>query len=152
MNFIECDFKKENWIDNILNSKFNKNVLSFCSLLGIVYYLTKEEFSNMTKNISSILCNGCTIVFDYPSYNDSRETRINESLANEADEQMKAKYSYLEVEKILLENGFLIYEHLDYEAMNKSYFYKYNILNPNDKVLAPQGVCYCLAVKNIKQL
>lgn len=60
---------------------------------------------------------------------------------------MKSKYSYQEIEDILLKNGFLIYEHLNHKEMTSTYFEKYNILNPNNKIIAPKGVCYCLAVK-----
>lgn len=147
VNFVKCDFTNKNWINNIINSNYDKNQISFSSLLGISYYLTKEDFSNMIKSISSILCDGSSIVFDYPNYEESRETQTNEKLANGANEKMKSKYSYKEIEDILSENGLLIYEHLNNEEMTNAYFEKYNILNPNNKIIAPKGVCYCLAVK-----
>ena len=147
VNFIKCDFTNKNWINNIIDINYDKNQISFSSLLGISYYLTKEEFFNMIKSISSILCNGSSIVFDYPTYEDSKETKTNEKLASGASEQMKSKYSYKEIEDILSENGLLVYEHLDNKEMTNTYFEKYNILNPNNKIIAPKGVCYCLAVK-----
>ena len=147
VNFIKCDFKNKTWINNIINSNYDKKQISFSSLLGISYYLTKEEFSNMIGSISNILCNGSSIVFDYPTYEDSKETQINEKLASGANEQMKSKYSYKDIENMLSENGLLIYEHLNNEEMTNKYFEKYNTLNPNNKIMAPKGVCYCLAVK-----
>lgn len=147
VNFIEADFTDNNWSDAIINISYNKNEISFSSLLGISYYLSKEEFANMIKHISNIVCDGSSIVFDYQTYEDSKETKINEQLANEANEQMKSKYSYKDIEKILAENGFLIYEHLNNIEMTNNYFDKYNTLNPNNKIIAPKGVCYCLAVK-----
>lgn len=147
VNFIKCDFTNKNWINNIVSSDYNQNQISFNSLLGISYYLTKEEFFNMIQSISNILCNGSSIMFDYPTYEDSKETQTNEQLANKANEQMKSKYSYEEIEKILSENGLLIYEHLNNKEMTDNYFEKYNILNPDNKIIAPKGVCYCLAVK-----
>ncbi|MGN1342755.1 MAG: class I SAM-dependent methyltransferase [Bacilli bacterium] len=147
VNFIKCDFTNKNWINNIINSNYDKNQISFSSLLGISYYLAKEEFSNMIKSISSILCNGSSIIFDYPTYEDSKETQTNEKLASGANEQMKSKYSYKEIEDILSENGLLIYEHLNNKEMTNTYFEKYNNLNPNNKIIAPKGICYCLAVK-----
>lgn len=60
---------------------------------------------------------------------------------------MKAKYSYKEIEKILSENDFLIYEHLNNLEMTSNYFENYNTLNPNNKIIAPKGIAYCLAVK-----
>ena len=53
---------------------------------------------------------------------------------------MKAKYSYSEMEALLSEAGFLIYEHMNAaEATNTEHV-----------MTAPEGVGYCLAVK--KQL
>lgn len=150
VDFIKCDFTKKNWINNIINSNYDKNKISFSSLLGISYYLTKQEFIEMIQNISSIICSGSSIVFDYPTYEGSKETIINEKLASGANEYMKAKYSYKEIEKILEENGLLIYEHLNNEEMTSIYFEKYNTLNPNNKIIAPKGVCYCLAIKKNK--
>lgn len=147
VNFIKCDFKKDNLISSIINSNYDRNQISFSSLLGISYYLTKEEFSNMIKSISSIICDGSSIVFDYQNYEDSKETKTNEELANAANEEMKSKYSYKEIEDILEGNGLLVYEHLDDKDMTNTYFYNYNTLNPNNKIVAPKGVCYLLAVK-----
>lgn len=147
VNFIKCDFRDTNWTFNIINSTYDKNQISFSSLLGISYYLTKEEFKNMIKYLSDIVCDGSSIVFDYPTYDERKETKINEKLASGANEEMKTKYSYKEIEDILEENGFLIYEHLSNEEMTNNYFDNYNILNPNNKIKAPLGVCYCLAVK-----
>ena len=101
----------------------------------------------MIQSISSLLCNGSSIVFDYPTYEDSKETQINEKLASGAKEEMKSKYSYKEIEEMLSDNGLLIYEHLNNEEMTNNYFDNYNILNPNNKIIAPKGVCYCLTVK-----
>ena len=101
----------------------------------------------MIKSISSITCKGSSIVFDYPNYEKSKETLINEKLASGANEKMKSKYSYNEIEMILSENGFLIYEQINSEEMTNTYFDKYNTLNPDNKIIAPKGVSYCLAVK-----
>lgn len=147
VHFISCDFTTLNWIQSVINSNYNQNEISFSSLLGISYYLTKDEFKNFISNISNIVCDGSSIVFDYPTYEDSKETKMNEQLANAALEEMKSKYSYQDIENILSENGFLIYEHLNDKEMTELYFDDYNTLRPNNKIIAPKGVCYCLAVK-----
>lgn len=147
VNFITCDFNEENWFLNVLNSNYKQDIISFCSLLGISYYLTKDAFYNMIKTIANFLCKGSSIVFDCPTYDAGRETKINEQLAKEADEEMKAKYTYFEIEKMLAQNGLLIYEHLDDEEMTNTYFFNYNSLNSKNKIYAPKGVNYCLAVR-----
>ena len=147
VDFIPCDFREKNWISSLKNSTYQENKLSFSSLLGIIYYLKKEEFSKMIENISEMICSGSSIVLDYPTYDGSKETKINEQLASGANEEMQSKYTYKEMEAILAEHGFLIYEHLNHEEMTNTYFYSYNTLNPNHQIIAPVGVCYCLAVK-----
>ena len=147
VNYLKCDFTSSNWINNIINSSYNQNKRSFNSLLGISYYLTKEEFSSMIKEISSLMCEGSRIVFDYPTYVRGEEARINEELAKGAKEEMKAKYSYHEMEKLLQEHNILIYEHLNDQEMTDIYFKDYNLSNPNDMIIAPRGVSYLLGVK-----
>lgn len=147
VDYIKCDFTSSDLINNIKNSSFIPKQRSFNSLLGISYYLTKEEFSNMIKEISSLMCEGSRIVFDYPTYEGSTETSVNETLAKGAFEEMKGKYSYEEMEKLLEEYGILIYEHLNDQEMTKNYFTEYNQANPNDIIIAPKGVNYLLGVK-----
>ena len=135
----------DNYI-NYINSNYKKDLISFSSLLGISYYLEKEEFKKMLKDISCLICNGSSIIFDYPIYEDSKETKINEKLASGAGEEMKSKYSYSELEKELSNMGLYFYEHLNDEEMTKEYFENYN-KNNKDKMIALKGVGYCLVVK-----
>lgn len=60
---------------------------------------------------------------------------------------MKSKYTYQEIENILLNNDLKIYEYLNDKDMTNEFFDNYNILNPNKKIIAPKGVGYVLAVK-----
>lgn len=148
VNYIECDLTNENFIDSIINSNYDLNKKTFCSLLGISYYLSKSDFDKMINKISKILCEGSSIVFDYPTMDETEKEKINKELASKANEEMKSNYSYETIEKIAEANNCLIYEHLNYEDINNNYFNKYNLLNPNNKTLAPKGVNYCLMIKN----
>lgn len=145
ITYLKCDFSTNNYLDTIINSTYNSNSISFSSLMGISYYLTKEEFTNLIKNISSITCGGSSIMFDYPTIKSSNN--FQEQLASSANEEMKSKYTYQEIEKILEDNNFLVYEHLDYTKMNNNYYYNYNTLNPDNLLLAKDDVEYILAVK-----
>ncbi|MGM9834288.1 MAG: class I SAM-dependent methyltransferase [Bacilli bacterium] len=149
VSFIKSDFTHKDWIKSILSSNYNANEKSFNSLLGISYYLKKDEFFNMIKSISNIISEGSSVIFDYPTYVESKETMINEKLANGAKEKMQSKYSYEEIEKILSDNNLLIYEHLDDCQMTNNYFEIYNFFNPHNKIIAPKGVAYCLAIKKV---
>lgn len=59
---------------------------------------------------------------------------------------MKAQYSRDELEKLLSEAGFLVYEHLDADEATDTFFQDYNRSNMEHCMRAPAGVGYCLAV------
>lgn len=146
VKYIETDFALKNWQNSLINSDINWNKKVFCSLLGISYYLTKDQFYNMVNKISKLICKGSTIVFDYPIIEDSEKEEITRKLAKGANEEMKSKYSYEELELKFQEYDLLIYEHLNDEDINNQYFKEYNLKSKN-KIIAPKGVNYCLIVK-----
>lgn len=145
--YIGCDFNNE-WISLLLNSSYNPNSKTFCSLLGISYYLEKEVFNDTINKLSSVMPSGSVILFDYPNDMESKNEIINKELAKASNEEMKSKYSYSDIEKIANDSNMLIYENLDNNDVDTNYFYKYNLLNPNNNIKAPSGVSYCLLVKN----
>ena len=148
VNYIKCDFTNENWNKKIINnSNYDINKISFCSLLGITYYLPKDDFKGMVKKISNMISYGSTLVFDYPTYSVDERTQKVEQLAQSANEEMKAKYSYEEIEQILSDNELLIYEHLTPIEITEQYFKKYNNANPNNQMKEFDSVNYCLAFK-----
>ncbi len=146
VKYIETDFTLENWEESLINSDIDWNKRVFCSLLGISYYLTKNQFYNMVNKISKLMCKESTIIFDYPIVEDSEKEEITRKLAKGANEEMKSKYSYEELELKFQESNLLIYENLNSKDINEQYFKEYN-LKSEDKILAPQGVNYCLIVK-----
>lgn len=146
INYISCDFNS-NWIENLLKSSFDKNKKTFCSLLGLSYYLDKEIFKQTISILSKNIPAGSVIVFDYPSNIETKKEIINQALAKEAGEEVKSKYSYKDIEAIAQTSNILIYEHLNYQDINDTFFNDYNTLNPSNKILTPKGVAYCLLVK-----
>ena len=146
VTFIEVDFNN-NWIDKLLTSNFDKDKKTHVSLLGISYYLDKEVFKNTIKIISNIIPSGSTIVFDYPNDNETEKEEVNKSLAKEANEEMNSTYTKKDILDISEVSNTLIYEHLNYQDINNIYFYDYNTINPNNKIIAPKGVSYIMLVK-----
>lgn len=142
ISYISYDFN-ENLILDLLNSGYDKNKKTFCSLLGISYYLPKSTFSKTIKLLSDNMPKGSSIIFDYP--NEYKETKTEE-LAKLANEEMKINYSYDEILKIAKLSNMQIYEHLESVQIDNTYFYDYNTLN-TIKLKAPKGVSYCLLVK-----
>lgn len=146
VKYVKTDFTLENWQNSLINSDIDWNKNVFCSFLGISYYLTKEQFYSMIGKISELMCKGSTMVFDYPIIEDSEKEEITRKLAKGANEEMKSKYSFEELELKLQECDLLIYEHLNDEDINNQYFNEYNQKSRN-KIIAPKGVNYCLAIR-----
>lgn len=143
--YVPCNLAEMTWKEHLLQAGYQEEEKSFGSLLGISYYLKKEEFLQLLQSIGEIMAAGSSICFDYPSKDESQETRTNQKLASAAGEQMKALYSEQEL-KMLLENcGFEISEHIDCEEMTKQYFEAYNCHEPIHPMQAPNGVFYVLA-------
>ena len=145
--YVPCNLADPAWKDKLKENGFQPGWKAFCSLLGISYYLDKDAFRNLLAALGSLLCEGSALCLDYPSPKDSRETQTNRTLARGAGEQMKAQYTPREMEAFLAECGFLVYEHLDHEAMTRQYFAEYNRSCPDHLLEAPKGVCYLLAVR-----
>ena len=145
--FVPCDLSNASWADVLINKGFQRHMKSFGSLLGISYYLSGSEFRNLLKAYGDLVCEGSAICFDYPLEEGGLETRTNRTLAQGAGEQMKAQYAEKELEELLAECGFLVYEHLNYEEMTEQFFVEYNRNCPEHKMEAPKGVGYVLAVR-----
>jgi len=145
--FVPCDLSDPAWKDQLTERGFRPGRKSFGSLLGISYYLEKDAFKRLLLALGGIMCDGSAICFDYQSTEDSWETQTNQKLAAGAGEQMKARYDYREMETILEECGFLIYEHLDHNDMTGRFFSEFNKCCPEHRMEAPAGVCYVLAVR-----
>ena len=147
IQFLSIDLSQENWINTLLQSDYQEDQLSISSMLGLSYYLTKDEFKKMLKQLSKYLLKGSHLVFDYPSIQESKETKINEMLAKEADESMKAKYSFAELKEILNLYHLTIIQHENHQTATEKYISNYNIYYKDDPIKAPEGVCYCVVEK-----
>ena len=147
IQFLSIDLSQDNWINTLLQSDYQEDQLSISSMLGLSYYLTKDEFKKMLKQLSKYLLKGSRLVFDYPSIQESKETKINEMLAKEADESMKAKYSFAELKEILNLYHLTIIQHENHQTATEKYISNYNIYYKDDPIKAPEGVCYCVVEK-----
>lgn len=153
VHYIVADFTEEQWWNTLTENKvFNNDRISFCSILGVTYYLSKGTFEKLLSALSLLLSKGSSIIFDYPdenNYTDKAGGRAKKQamLAGAASEKMLASYSYKEIEKILSDHGFLIYEHLTPSEMTEQYFNTYNYANPSHVMTGFDNVNYCLAVR-----
>lgn len=147
VSFVPCDLSKD-FEGELLSSGFKKGERSFVTMLGLCHYLDKSAFSSLLKKLSSLLCEGCDIVFDYPIETFDEDPTVTEKLAAGAGEAMKTKYSYNDLEKLLAEHGFKIYEHLAKDEIDERFFAPYNAFTSKTGVMtSPGDFALCRAVK-----
>ncbi|MCU4988679.1 class I SAM-dependent methyltransferase [Bacillus cereus] len=147
LHFVSMDFTKGFSNEQLRNEAF-ENKKTFFSLLGVTYYLTKEELSSLIEYLFEMVPVGSSIVFDYPDENLFTEKGLSNRVENMVKmaavggEPMKSCFSYAEMEALLEKAGLLIYEHLSPEDINKLYFE-----GRNDYLEAFETVHYVHAVK-----
>lgn len=153
LHYVSADFRENKWQSNLLACiGFDKSKISFCSLLGISYYLSKQVFAETINAISGFIPQGSSIVFDYNdenAYTDKAGERAKKqaAMAGATNEKMLGSYSYVELEKLLADSNFFIYKHLTPSEITEQYFEKYNKVNPNHQMTAFDNVNYCLAIR-----
>lgn len=145
--YVPCNLAEPAWKDKLLAAGYRRRQRAFGSLLGISYYLTKENFERLILDISEVMAENSAICFDYPCMEESREAKTNQALAAAAGEQMQALYSEQEIAALLQRCGFVLAEHLNHSEMTDRYFKTYNTLHPTHQMQAPMGVGYVYAEK-----
>lgn len=147
LHFVSMDFTKAFSYQNLLNNGF-ENKKTFFSLLGVSYYLTKEETRRLMENLFAKVPIGSSIVFDYADetlFNiNGKSNRVANmvKMAAASGEPMKSCFSYNEVEDMLEKSGLLIYEHLSPNTINGNFF-----SNRTDYLSAFETIHYIHAVK-----
>lgn len=149
LDYVSLDLLEENLTDRMnACADFNRMKISFCSLAGICYYLTKDDFRKILRYLAEVTPEGSAIAFDYPCMDsDDERNQVQRKLAASASEPMVAEYSYKDMELLLSDCGFLVYEHLSPDEITSQYFSEYNNANPQNRMTALNGVNYCLAIR-----
>ena len=100
--------------EQLIAAGFDPSVKSFFSWLGVTYYLSAEAIDTLLSALFSLCADGSTLVFDYPDENffAACEERVQNTvmMAKAGGETMQSAFSYGELEKLLETHGFLIYE------------------------------------------
>ena len=147
VHFIGCQLEDDDWISQLYKNHYCQDVISFSSLLGLCYYLSKDDFSKLLCILNKNVKEGSYLVFDYPCDHQSRESLKNKQLASGAGDSMKAKYQHDEIEKLLLSHGFEIEKHLDYDVITHLYFDEYNQCHYDSPIIPFQDISYVFARK-----
>lgn len=145
--YVPIDFTKDDLADKLKKAGVDFTKRTFFSWLGVTYYLTKEQIADTLRSISAIAPKGSSIVFDYADQNlfssDVKRVQNMIAMAKAGGEPMQSCFSYEELEKLLEQADFLIYEHLSTEDINNRFF-----MDRNDYLHAFENINYALAVKN----
>ena len=146
LTFVPVDFTKDSLTERLIAAGFDPSVKTFFSWLGVTYYLSSEAIETMLSALSSFGADGNTLVFDYPDENffDAPEKRVQNTvmMAKAGGEPMKTVFSYRALEKLLEKHGFLIYELLTPEDIQRDVIDK-----AGADMKAFEHVNYCLAVR-----
>ena len=135
--------------ERLIAAGFDPSVKTFFSWLGVTYYLSPEAIDAMLSALSGLCADGSTLVFDYPDENffDAPEKRVQNTIlmAKAGGEPMRASFSYSELERLLEKHGFLIYELLTPDEIQRDVIDK-----AGADLNAFEHVNYCLAVRKMK--
>ena len=144
--FVPVDFTKDRLTERLTAAGFDPPVKSFFSWLGVTYYLSAEAIDKTLAELSLLCAEGSTLMFDYPDENFFAvcEERVQNTvmMAKAGGETMQAAFSYGELEKLLETHGFLIYELLTPEGIQRDV-----IDRAGADLKAFEHVNYCLAVR-----
>jgi len=146
LTFVPVDFTKDSLAERLIDAGFDSSVKSFFSWLGVTYYLSAGAIDTMLSALSELCVDGSTLVFDYPDENffDTPEKRVQNTImmAKAGGEPMQSTFSYGELEKMLEKHGFLIYELLTPDDIQRDIINKVGA-----DMKAFEHVNYCLAVR-----
>ncbi|MDX8047331.1 class I SAM-dependent methyltransferase [Gracilibacillus sp. S3-1-1] len=147
LHFVSMDFTNKFSKQDLIDKGFD-NKKTFFSLLGVSYYLTKEENQSLINNLFTNIPSGSSLVFDYADEKLFEEKGLSNrvenmvKMASASGEPMKSSFTYNEIESMLERSGLLIYEHLSPDLINKLYF-----RNRSDYLSAFETIHFIHAVK-----
>ena len=148
LHFLEGDLADDAWMDALrAHPAFDPGKISFCSLLGIVYYLRLDNFRALLRQLAKVLSPGSRVAMDYPARDASAQFERQSALARGAGEAMQAAYTRQEMEKLLQGAGFRVVRDLNPNEITGAYFDPYNKRNPDHPIFAAENVNYCMAEK-----
>lgn len=124
LRFVALDFSEDDLAEKLTAGGFDAAKKTFFSWLGVTYYLTEQAISRTLASLSRLCAEGSAVVFDIPdeNYFTASERRVRNTIAMAAagGEKMQRGYSYAETERLLEQHGFLIYEYLTPDDVQRS--------------------------------
>ncbi len=146
LTFVPVDFTSDSLRERLISGGFVPSAKTFFSWLGVTYYLSVEAIEKTLADLSALCADGSSLVFDYPDerFFEATERRVQNTvrMAKAGGEPMQSAFSYKELERLLEKHGFLIYELLTPEDIQREI-----IDRAGAEMKAFEHVQYCLAVR-----
>ena len=148
VKYAAIDFTKDDLRTTLLRAGYDPQEPAFFSILGVTYYLLKQDLSRMVQAISSLSAAGDQLVFDFPdetTFARNRVERVRElaELTASLGEPMQQGFSTDEIKNILQQQQFYIMNHAEPSRIQKIFFEA-----RLDKQQAFENIHFILAQKN----
>lgn len=141
--YVPADLAQPDWTETLTAQGFDPAQRTFCTAMGLVYYLTAVETEQLFARLSGILAIGSQIALDVPTV----QQKLQRTLAAGAGEPMKAALSRQELEALAAHCGFCLREYLLPADIQARFFDPYNAASPDAPMYAPPDVAYALLEK-----
>lgn len=146
---IAGDILSGEWIYSLHENGYNAESSTTVILGDLPLYLGEKSFKQLLASLFKIIPQGSGIVFCYPDRQFFTDTDcISTAFLRRRQKNLLsgASYSEVQMEKLLSDQGFRMYEHLNPRQAHGQFFYNREIINRR-KLAVCDHINYCLAVK-----
>ena len=149
LHCIAGDILSSEWIYSLHENGYNAESPTTVVLGDLPLYLDEKSFEQLLASLFKIIPQGSGIVFCYPDRQFFTDTDcISTAFLRRRQKNLLsgASYSEVQMEKLLSDQGFRLYEHLNPRQVHSQFFHNREIINRR-KLAVCDHINYCLAVK-----
>lgn len=141
--YVPADLSQPDWTDALIMQGFDPIQCTFCTAMGLVYYLTAEGTERLFERLSGVLSCGSRIALDLPTV----QQNLQRTLAAGAGEPMQTVIARSDLETLALRCGLHLREYLTPADIQERFFAPYNAETPGAPMYAPLDVAYAMLEK-----
>ncbi len=136
------DLGGEDWANRLVGAGFCPWKQAYIAMLGLTQYLDAVTFDRLVRYISLLAAPGSTLVLDW-----DRPAAKTRALAAAAGAPMGQAVDLSQVIESLRRHGFLIYEQMGPQEIQRTYLQRYNQIYPEKPLGLPGTTEFILAVR-----
>ena len=141
--FVPADLSGKEWPTAVKAAGLDPIQPTFCTIMGLSYYLSASEMTALLQSVSALLSPGSRIVLDVPT----APQTVQGTLAAGAGEPMRTVYDHAGIERVLGSCGLILQNWLTADDMQLRYFDAYNSETPDCPMFAPSEIALALIEK-----